>query len=76
MQRLFVVPFDATNPDHRRDFFKVLETGSFGNCQNRYELQGRYGDVLSLMMDQTVKYYVEKEFGETIVDCTLPGTQL
>ena len=64
MIRTSVVHYDPANPDHRKDFHRVLETESFNQCKNRYALEGRYGDVLSMMLDRTVRYYAEQEFGE------------
>lgn len=58
------VRYDPRNPEHREDFVRVLTTKTYSRCKNRYVLEGRYGDVLSLMMDQTVRYYVAQEFGK------------
>lgn len=61
-----LVRYNPHNPEHREDFFRVLTTKSYRWCKNRYVLEGRYGDVLSLMVDQTVRYYAAQEFGEII----------
>ena len=63
MLRTSVVRYDPANLDHRRDFHRVLKTETFNWCENRYALEGRYGDVLSMMLDRTVRYYAEQEFG-------------
>lgn len=63
MIKTSVVCYDPSNFDHRHDFYRVLKTGTFTWCKNRYALEGRYGDVLTMMSDLTVRYYVEQEFG-------------
>jgi hypothetical protein len=62
MERSQVVNFDVTNPEHRKDFVLVMRTKSFTKCKNRYTLIGFYGDVFSMMKEEMLKYYVEKEF--------------
>lgn len=63
MHRTSVVSYDPANAEHRQDFYRVLETETFSWCSNRYALEGRYGDVLSMMLDRTVRYYAQQEFG-------------
>lgn len=62
MKYVSTVTFDPSNREHRRDYFQSLEDRGFKRCKNRYNLQGLYGDVFSMMTDLVVKYYVNKEF--------------
>lgn len=62
MKYITTVTFDPTNLEHRRDYFQSLEDRGFKRCKYRYNLEGLYGDVFSMMTDMVVKYYVNKEF--------------
>lgn len=62
MKYIATVTFDPENLEHRRDFFRSLECKTLSKCMNRYNLEGNYGDVLSMMTDQVVRYYAANEF--------------
>lgn len=62
MQVKQVIIFDVNNKDHREDFANLLKTKSLGLCKNRYSLEGMYGDLVSMMTDKMVNYYVNREF--------------
>lgn len=64
MKYITTVTFDPANRDHRRDFFRSITERGLGRCQNRYNLEGLYGDVMSMMTDRMVRYYIEREFGK------------
>ena len=57
-----IIRFDVNNPEHRRDFVTFMETKCLGKCKNRYTLEGNYGDVVSMMTDRIINYYIRKEF--------------
>jgi hypothetical protein len=57
-----IIRFDVNNPEHRKDFVSFRETKSLGKCKNRYTLEGNYGDVVSMMTDKIINYYIHKEF--------------
>jgi hypothetical protein len=63
MIRTSTICYDPSNFDHRHDFYRLLKSGTFTWCKNRYALKGQYGDVLNMMLDLTVRYYAEQEFG-------------
>lgn len=64
MKYVSTVTFDPNNREHRQDYFRSLKHRGFRQCQNRYNLEGLYGDVFSMMTDRVVRYYVMKEFAK------------
>lgn len=62
MQTNQIISFDPNKVEHRKDFSILLETKSLGRCKNRYSLEGMYGDIVSMMTDRMVNYYVNKDF--------------
>lgn len=64
MKYVTTVTFDPANREHRRDYFQSLEDRGFKQCKHRYNLEGLYGDVFSMMTDRVVRYYIEREFGK------------
>lgn len=63
MQREPVIRFNVNDPDHRRDAYYLLTQRTLSKCRNRYNLEGNYGDVVSMIADQLNRYYLDKEFG-------------
>lgn len=65
MERSPIIEFDVNNSEHRKDLVTFMKTNSFSQCKNRYTLKGMYGDVLSMMKDKVLNYYINKEFPST-----------
>lgn len=59
-----IIRFDENKKEHRKDFFRLLETNCLGKCKNRYTLEGNYGSITGLMMEKIARYYINKEFNK------------
>lgn len=59
------VVFDATNKNHRRWFAEFQRTSTWGRCPVRFIVE-QNGELLSLIQQQLIDYYVRKEFKERI----------
>ena len=55
--------FDATNKQHRRWFAEFQRTSTWGRCPVRFIVE-QNGELLSLIQQQLIDYYVRKEFKE------------
>ena len=62
MEKNQVVSFDPNKQEHRKDYAIFIETKSLGKCKNRYSLEGMYGDLVSMMTEKMINYYVNREF--------------
>lgn len=62
MKRQAIVSFDPADPQHRCDLQHVMTKRTFHGCQNRYNLEGGYGDVLTMMKSRTLEWYSAREF--------------
>jgi hypothetical protein len=58
-----LVAFDPHNKDHRRFYAKFLETRSWGKCPVRFICpEDSGGDLISMIKNSLIQYYVEREF--------------
>lgn len=55
--------FDATNKQHRRWFAEFQRTSTWGRCPVRFIVE-QNGELLPLIQQQLIDYYVRKEFKE------------
>lgn len=65
MKRLAIVIYDPADPQHRSDLFHVMQQKTFTGCQHMYALEGSHGDVLSMMKERTLDWYVRQEFTQS-----------
>lgn len=61
--RPFVV-FDATNKQHRRWFADFNRKRSWGSCPVRFLVSDDAGDLVTLIQQRLIEFYVSKEFGK------------
>ena len=66
MKRQAIVSFDPTDLQHRSDLRHVMTKHTFHGCKNRYNLEGGYGDVLTMMKSLTLEWYSTREFFDSI----------
>lgn len=59
------VVFDATNKQHRRWFAEFQRTSTWGRCPVRFIVE-QNGELLTLIQQQLIDYYVRKEFKERV----------
>jgi hypothetical protein len=59
------VVFDATNKQHRRWFAEFQRSRSWGQCPVRFVVGEAEGELITMMQQQLVSYYVDKEFKKT-----------
>ena len=57
------VVFDATNKQHRRWFAEFQKYHTWGRCPVRFVVDEQ-GELLSLIQQQLIEYYISKEFKE------------
>ena len=55
--------FDAANKQHRRWFAEFQRTRTWGRCPVRFIVE-QNGELLSMIQQQLIDYYVQKEFKE------------
>lgn len=58
------VVFDPKNKDHRQYYHEFLTHRTWGRCPVRFVIPSEYGDLLSLIRNKMVEYYISEEFGE------------
>jgi hypothetical protein len=56
------VVFDATNKQHRCWFAEFQRNRTWGNCPVRFVVDEAEGELITMMQQQLVSYYVDKEF--------------
>jgi hypothetical protein len=56
--------FDAANKQHRRWFAEFQRTRTWGRCPVRFIVE-QNGELLSMIQQQLIDYYVQKEFKES-----------
>lgn len=56
------VNFDPTNRDHRRWFAIFQRTGTWGGCPVRFIIADDSGDLLTMIRQRLIDYYVNREF--------------
>lgn len=55
--------FDAADKQHRRWFAEFQRTRTWGRCPVRFIVE-QNGELLSMIQQQLIDYYVRKEFKE------------
>lgn len=61
-----LVAFDPYNKDHRRYYAEFLEFGTWGRCPVRFICPQDFGgDLVSMIKNSLIHYYVLREFGGT-----------
>lgn len=58
------VAFDAANKNHRRWFAEFNRKRSWSQCPVRFLVSDDAGDLLTLIQQRLIAYYVDKEFGK------------
>lgn len=56
--------FDAKNKQHRRWFAEFTRKRTWGTCPVRFIVPDDGGDLLSLIQQRLIEFYVSKEFGK------------
>ncbi len=55
--------FDPANKDHRRFYAEFVNTSSWGTCPVRFIVpEDHGGDLVSMIKNSLINYYVEREF--------------
>jgi len=67
------VAFDASNKQHRKWFAEFNRTRTWGTCPVRFIVPDDYGDVVTLIQQKLITYYVNREFGKKI-SCPVEDT--
>ena len=58
--RMFVV-FNANDFLHRNFYFDFLKNNSWANCPVRFELEAPYLDIVTMIKDKMLNYYIQQE---------------
>jgi hypothetical protein len=58
------VAFDASNKQHRKWFAEFNRARTWGTCPVRFIVPDDYGDVVTLIQQKLITYYVDREFGK------------
>lgn len=56
------VVFDVHNKEHRRWYAEFERSGTWGRCPVRFQIDEAHGDLLTMIRNQLVDYYVKREF--------------
>jgi hypothetical protein len=56
------VVFDPDNKEHRRYYYRFVETSSWGSCPVRFVVPEDHGDLIQMIQRSLVAHYVSKEF--------------
>lgn len=56
-----VVMFDAANIEHRKMYAEYRKTRSWNNAPVRFKLENMWSDIVSMIEDKMLKYYVNQE---------------
>jgi len=56
------VVFDPDNKDHRRYYYRFVQTASWGDCPVRFVVPEDHGDLVTMIQRSLISYYVIKEF--------------
>lgn len=54
-----IVNFDPNNIQHRSDFKTLMEYRSLSRCNYRYNLEAPYFDILTMMKERMLQYYLK-----------------
>jgi hypothetical protein len=57
-----VVLFDVNNQEHRKDYAKFIQTGSWLHCDRHYEICTAGGHSQGIIQRQLLEYYMTQEF--------------
>jgi hypothetical protein len=58
-----LVAFDPSNKEHRRHYYRFLETSSWGGCPVRFIVPDDFGfDLITMIQRSLLQYYINKEF--------------
>lgn len=60
------VAFDPANRQHRRWFAEFSANRSWAKCPCRFIVPDDGGDLLSLIQQRLITFYVTKEFGKVV----------
>jgi hypothetical protein len=55
------IEFDPTNPDHRLNYKKFLETRAWKHCQYQWLIDDNSVDVVHFINKKLVEYYVSTD---------------
>jgi hypothetical protein len=58
------VAFDAKNKQHRQWFADFNKNRTWSHCPVRFIVPDDAGDLITLIQQRLIQYYVEKEFGK------------
>lgn len=62
------VAFDAHNKQHRRWYAEFQKYGTWGRTPVRFIFPNEQGDLISMIHNSLIDYYVTEEFGENTID--------
>ena len=54
--------FDPSDADHRAWYHEFVQTRTWSRCPVRFVVPDGRGDLVSMMQNYLVRYYVEQEF--------------
>lgn len=57
-----LIPFDVSNPDHRKWFAEFVKYRTWGRCPVRFLSESLDQDLVSYVESKMLGYYVEQEF--------------
>lgn len=63
-----LVAFDVANKQHRRWVNEFFENGTWGRCPVRFIVPDESGDLVTLVQQHLVRFYLDREFGKKEVD--------
>ena len=56
------VAFDAEDEQHRHWFAEFQKYGTWGRCPVRFICPDQHGDLVTLIQQKLIAYYVDQEF--------------
>jgi hypothetical protein len=56
------VVFNPTNKEHRTWYAEFVRTGTWGRCPVRFVVTDDRGNLVTMIQQNLVKYYVNQEF--------------
>lgn len=56
------VVFDVTDKQHRRWFTEFQRTRTWGHCPVRFITDEAQGELIVMMQQQMINYYIDREF--------------
>jgi len=64
LSRRSFVAFDPSSKDHRKWFADFQRNKTWAKCPVRFVIPDDQGDLVSLIQQRLVAFYVSKEFGK------------